>query len=258
MARRDGSGGPRATPRSSLLAFAYAALGARGVDQFVPTRGLVPDLSADSGTAVRVGLAILLLLAPMAYTAPLFAGFSGQVDSTTYPDSWDAANDHVESADASGRLLFLPWHQYLSLSFTERRVANPAPLFFERPVVAGENIEVGGIETRASDPTHVRVRDALEHRTDPAFGDELAAVGIEYVVLAHEADYRRYAYLAEHEDFTVVFAGDDLTLYRNQAYEPAPPPSWPRRGPRVPLGSLLVGSAVTAFSSVLLVRRHAG
>lgn len=239
-----------------MLVLAYAVLGARGVERLVPPDLERPATSVDRTSLVRVVLVGLVLLVPLASTAPMFAGFTGQLDSTTYPDSWHAANDRLGSEDGSGRVLFLPWHQYLSVSWNDRRIATPAPLFFDRPVVAGHNIEVGGIETRAGDPTHTRVRQALTDLDDSTLGDELDSVGIEYVVLAHEADYFEYTGLDEHEDFTVAFAGDDITVYENEAYEPASESSWPRRGPPIPVDALLVGSAVTGLSVALFARCH--
>ncbi|SDM95311.1 hypothetical protein SAMN04487949_2964 [Halogranum gelatinilyticum] len=247
---------------AGLLVFGYAFLGCRGVDALVSTdrqpvrRFVDSSRSVDRRTLARVALVALVLLTPLAYTAPMVTGFDGQLDSTTYPESWHAANDHLvaESGDDEGRVLFLPWHGYLTFSWTERRVATPAPLFFERPVVAGHNIEVGGIETRATDPTHARVRATLADPSEPTFGDDLAAVGIEHVVLAHEADYRQYAELAGHEDFAVAFADEGITVYENEAYESADAP-WPRAGPPVPTGALAVGVGVTVVSVTVLGRR---
>lgn len=244
-----------------LVVFAYAFLGARGVDHLVSSRlfdGQPPISRLDGRTLVRLALVALVLLTPLAYTAPMVAGFAGQLDSTTYPDSWHAANDHLES-DSEGRALFLPWHGYLSVSWTDRRIATPAPLFFDGPVVASRSLEVGGIDTRATDPTHGRVDDALSDPTDPALGRQLASVGVEHVILAHEADYRQYD-LDDHPDFAVAFAGDAVTVYENEAYDDGSLQPWPRAGPPVPTGGLLVGASLTLvavglFASRMLRRR---
>ena len=241
-----------------LVVFGYAFLGAHGVDHLVPTGR--PDVqpvgsSLDHHSLLRVGLVALVLLTPLAYTAPMFAGFTGQLDSTTYPDSWGAANDHLDDS-GGGRALFLPWHGYLSVSWTDRRIATPAPLFFDGPVVASQRLEVGGIETRATDPTHCRVGAALADPTDSTLGDELAAVGVEYVVLAHEADYRRYESLADHAAFSVAFAGDAITVYENEAFDGEAGETWPRAGPPVPVGGLLVGTLVTFVTVGYVVSRR--
>lgn len=238
-----------------LLVFAYAFFGARGVDGVVAGVRAAPPV-LDSGRLPRLpllALVCLTLLTPLAYTAPMVTGLDGQLDSTTYPESWHAANDYLGAGEeeTAGRALFLPWHGYLSVSWTDGRIASPAPLFFDRPVVTSQRLDVGGIDTRATDPTHRRVTDALADPSSPTLDEELAAVGVEYVILAHEADYRQYGALEDHDAFAVAFAGDDITVYENDAYEASSEP-WPRAGPPVPTGGLVVGSLVSVLSLVAL------
>ncbi|WP_410766313.1 hypothetical protein [Haloferax sp. DFSO60] len=237
---------------AGVLVLAYAFLGGLGVDALVPRRSQGLMAAHDTSNAIRFALVALLVLAPLAYTAPMFAGLDGQLDTTTYPDSWSEANDQM-GTEGSGRALFLPWHQYLTFSWTDRRIATPAELYFDRQVIEGRNIEVGGIETHATDPSHTRVREALESPTDPAFGDQLASVGIQYVVLAHEADYERYESLGSHSDFSVAFDGAELTVYENEAFEETRG-EWPRAGPPIPGLALALGCLVSAGAGGLLLR----
>ncbi|WP_396611357.1 hypothetical protein ACH9L7_14255 [Haloferax sp. S1W] len=269
-----------------LLVLTYAMLGARGVDALVLPRILSISKSLDvsrfalpvlasrfappalasrfapltvASRLVPLALAFLLVLSPLVYTAPMVGGFDDQLDTTTYPESWHEANDQL--GDGPGRVLFLPWHQYLTFSWTERRIATPAELFFDRRVIEGHNIEVGGIETRATDPTRTRVREVLQSATDtshsttdPSLGDQLASVGIEYVVLAHEADYQRYERISSHPDFTVAFDGEGLTVYENEAFDEAST-AWPRAGPPIPSLALGVGCLVSLGAIGVLAHR---
>ncbi|EJN58085.1 hypothetical protein [Halogranum rubrum] len=248
-----------------LLVFGYAFFGARGVDGVVSgVRAALPALDSgrDSGRLSRLALLALVcltLLTPLVYTAPMVAGLDGQLDSTTYPESWHAANEFLGAGEGerAGRTLFLPWHGYLSVSWADGRIASPAPLFFDRPVVTSQRLDVGGIDTRATDPTHRRVNDALADQTSK-LDEELAAVGVEYVILAHEADYRRYDSLDDRDAFSVAFTGDDITVYENDAYEASSKP-WPRAGPSVPTTGLAVGSLVSLCSILavaFVVRRR--
>ncbi|KAB1185431.1 MULTISPECIES: hypothetical protein [Haloferax] len=238
---------------AGLVVLAYALLGARGVDEFVTHRISRPATPLDTPQLTSLVLVFLLLVSPLVYTAPMFGGFGGQLDTTEYPESWHEANDLL-GTDGSGRVLFLPWHQYLTFSWADRRLATPAVLFFDRTVIEGRNIEVGGIETRGSDPTRSRVREALTSPSDPEFGDKLASVGIEYVVLAHEADYRQYESLRSHSDFTVAFESEGLTVYENEVYEDRSA-EWPRAGPPVPGRALGFGCLVSVGATCALVRR---
>ncbi|WP_338727340.1 alpha-(1-_3)-arabinofuranosyltransferase family protein [Haladaptatus sp. DJG-WS-42] len=242
-----------------LLCFAYAFLGGRGVSQLVSEGGGRSHDETDVShrrwtlpsrrSVLRVVCICLVLATPLAYAAPMFGGFSGQVETTTYPESWHTTNDYLVGASDGSRTLFLPWHQYMDFSWTDRRIANPAPLFFETPVIASENLEVGDVRSRATDPTHEEVAAILEHPDDD-LGERLAAVGVEYVILAHEVDYRRYDVLTDHEDFSVAVASPGLTLYKNNAYAPG---EAPRAGPLIPLWPLLVGSVVSVVTAALLV-----
>ncbi|WP_416840240.1 hypothetical protein [Haloferax sp. DFSO52] len=246
---------------TGLLALTYALVGSRGVDELVPrgvssvTTSRETTLRSELDTTRLVTLLFLSLvvLSPLAYTAPMVGGFDGQLDTTTYPDSWDEANEQI-GTDGSGRVLFLPWHQYMTFSWSERRIATPASLFFDRPVVEGHNIEVGGIETRATDPTRARIRESLTDPEDPTFGDQLASVGIEYVILSHDADYRQYEHLGSHADFTVMFESERLTVYENDVFDDTSR-AWPRAGPPVPGLALGIGCLVSVGAIVVLARR---
>lgn len=274
----------------ALLALAYAALGGRGVDRPVAwvdraltsreggsaaeSRGrrTVPGTHVsmpDRRSVLRVALAVLLLATPLAYTWPALWGFSGQLSPTEYPDGWAEANDHLVEDQGQYRVLFLPWHQYLTFPWTGRRVANPADAYFERPVVRSRSIDLGGIDSQAASPTHGRVTALLEapDNSGPLAG-ELADLGVKYVIVARAADYRRYDYLRASDDFRVAVENDDLVLYENRRFASAPPPDrWPPDSPVVPWGALTGGSVVSAVAAVVLLvpcslrrswRRHLG
>jgi hypothetical protein len=258
-----------------LLALAYALLGGSGVDHLYRTarRGLrgrtdrpaAPDVRGPSGRRLAAAAVALLVLAvPAAYAAPMFGGFAGQLDTTSYPADWRAADEYLAGDEGSYRVLVLPWHQYVAFSWTDGKVAHPAELFFRRPTLVGHNVEVGGIETRARDPAHRRSRraiDALDDRRIDAsgFAERLAPQGVKYVLLTHDADYRRYAELHRDPAFSVAFRATDVTVFENEAYDPGPPGRWPRAGPPVPRLALAVGaglSSLTALSFVGLAARR--
>ncbi|OGY31146.1 MAG: hypothetical protein A3C02_04150 [Candidatus Andersenbacteria bacterium RIFCSPHIGHO2_02_FULL_45_11] len=61
-----------------------------------------------------------------------------------YPTSWYKWNTIFATEQIKPKVLFLPWHQYVSFDFTNRiAVANPAPLFFTNAeIISGDNIEI--------------------------------------------------------------------------------------------------------------------
>lgn len=254
----------------ALLALGYAYLGGLGVDDVisrVDAEGASPTWDGRPGrrsfvvsrrTLGGVVLCVAVLSLPLAYTFPMVGGFSGQLTSTEYPDEWGEANRYLAGDADEYRVLFLPWHQYMDFSWTDRTVANPSDLYFERPVVRGRNVEVGGIESQATDPTHVAVADLLREDEPTDVGGRLSALGIKYVVLTKEVDYRRYEFLHEQSDLRVVVENDGLVVFRNEAMTgQSGPGEWPADAPSVPRDALGVGAAVSLLSTLYLVRRHA-
>src|SRR5439155_16778456 len=90
------------------------------------------------------------LVVPLVYGNTLVWNWS-RLRPIHFPSEWSAA-DRSMTAQGGGRMLFLPWHLYISLSFTHYRVANPAPWFFSVPVLSGDDVEVGSIRTQSVNP----------------------------------------------------------------------------------------------------------
>lgn len=248
---------------AGLLALGYAVLGAAGVDAVLAELGARRPLTSlsrprhgtlDRRTLASLALVAVLLAVPLVATITMVGGFWGQFETTDYPDGWHAADDRLADDPDEFRALVLPWHQYMAFDWTRGTVANPADLFFEVPVVRGRNVEVAGVRSHATDPTHVRVTDLLTRETPPdRFGAATAPLGVKYVVLLKEVDYRQYEFLREQADLAVALENDDLVVFENEAFDAAPPPDeWPRASPPVPWTALVAGSVVAGGTAVLL------
>jgi hypothetical protein len=253
----------------ALLVLAYALLGGRGVDRLLGRAGPVHPLPSsldprewrsgvDRRAVLALGAVVLLLAVPLGYTVPMLGGLAGQLDTTEYPEGWHAAEERFEGDDADYRVLFLPWHQYVRFSWIGRTVATPADHFFDPPVVHGRNLEVSGVESQATDPTHARLDRLLAGTEHDGLGRDLAPLGIKYVLLSKDADFRRYGSLREEPGLTVVLETEHLLLLENVAFDDAPPESaWPRAGMAVPWRALLVGVGVSSVAALgSLVRRR--
>ncbi len=193
----------------ALLALAYAVLFGWGVQRAI-------DLA--SGRKGRRATAAVLLVLPLVFAPTLFLGLGGQVEAVRYPASWYRADQLMGNGD--GRILFLPWHQYLSFPFTGRVVANPAPNFFRRNVISGDNVELREAGT-TSTSHRSRFLEFVFSNTDHVsrFGSLLTPLGVEYVVVARTVDWRRYeTWLSQQADLALVEDLGEILVYRNTRY----------------------------------------
>ncbi|HVM03370.1 MAG TPA: hypothetical protein VM263_11930, partial [Acidimicrobiales bacterium] len=190
---------------AALLALAYAVLFGLGVEV------LVAGARRPAGRLVWTGA---LLVLPLATAPTLLWGFGGRVEVSRYPDSWAEADRLM--GDGPERVLFLPWHQYLRFPFTERIVANPAPLAFRRDVIAGDNVELPGLPTASRSVRSGYLEFLYGHGPRlRSFGQLVAPHGVRYVVVAKAVDWRQYGWLDHQRDLEKVLDGDEISVYRN-------------------------------------------
>jgi hypothetical protein len=131
--------------------------------------------------------AIIIMQAPL-----LLWGFGGQIRPISYPMDWYEADKLItKDSQCQGKILFLPWHAYMSFGWIGSIVSNPASVFFTCPVVVGTNMEWGGIYDNSQNPTGERVINWVNSngRTDLLLDKKL---NIKYVVLAKELDWAAY------------------------------------------------------------------
>ncbi len=160
--------------------------------------------------------AVVVLL----YTPLLGWGLAGQLRPERYPSAWRAADTLMGSGD--GKVLFLPWHQYLSFPFTKRIIANPADLAFRRDVIVGDNVEVAAVSTTSTSKRSRYLEYLFSQGNElRSFGRLVAPLGTEYVVLSRTADWQRYGWLDAQADLRKVLDQDDIVVYRNLV-PPAP------------------------------------
>lgn len=200
----------------ALLVLAYCYLGALGAEeiwlQLRPKAGR-PRLGLKTGS---VALVVAVLALPFAYSLNMLWGFKGQLRPAQYPIEWLEANDFLNRQPGDFTVLFLPWHGFMSFSWTGRTLATPAKWFFDRPVLQSESLEVGPIDNESTDPAQHYVSFLLRNRDRvTSLGELLAPMNIKYVILAKEADYKEYDFLRGQNDLKVVLENGRLVLLEN-------------------------------------------
>lgn len=192
----------------NLIVLGYALLGAFGVaymQKWAKRR-------YGNGSLNLVGALCLCL--PIIITPTMLWGFGGQLTPRQYPQEWNTLNKKLKADLPEGnRVLFLPWHQYATYSFSGGRIiANPAQKFFEVPVVISDEPEFQNISPTTPNDEKRRIAAAL--RQPDHLADVLKDLGVEYVILAKEQDSEKYDFLNHMTDFHSVNENDKLKLYK--------------------------------------------
>lgn len=193
--------GQRLLPLLLLWAAVAAALGADRAARAVGPR-LAP--------AARVGLAALAVV----LAGPGLWGIGGRLEPVSMPAGYAAAARAIDRHP--GTVLALPWHQYLDLSFAGgRRVLNPLPDRLGGDVLASADPELGGAgredaDRRGPAASEIAARAAAGRR----ISSELQRLGVRWVALMEEVDWRRYDGLEGDPGLVRVRTGPGLRLYR--------------------------------------------
>lgn len=200
---------------SVLIALAYAYFGAWGAC------AVMERLKAGT-TRCKIFLFIIFCI-PVLYAYPMVGGFARQLKPVWYPQSWYDAKEVLDAAPVGGQVLFLPWHQYLSLYFNQNLVsANPAKGFFGSRIVAGDNMEIGGVFSQSGDQDNLTIQSIIldeDMKPDEAI-KQLEQREIRYILVLNEAlsqDHLKYGVL-DSRQLWEIFRTDDLTLYEIKKY----------------------------------------
>ena len=202
-----------------VLVLVYSFLGGMGVDElFTDFRNnkRIKKLSKSKNKICSAAIIAIILAVPLLYSFTTFNGFHGQIKPKDYPSEWYEVNEFLKNDTRDFDLLFFPWHLYMTFRWSDRRIANPAPIFFEKPVIYGQNVEVGSIQIQSSNPTQHYIEYLLEHRGNIRnFGELIAPLNVGYVILAKDLDYHLYDFLYEQSDLTVVMENEELAVFGN-------------------------------------------
>lgn len=200
----------------ALLCLAYSYLGGLGAAEISQEVGQRKKRMPRAAGTIAV---IIILLTPLGYNFTMF-GFQGHVGTTDYPREWYQVNEYLNRDEDDYNVLFLPWHLYMDYSWLpnrDQRLINPAGEFLDKPVIAGDNIEVPGIYSQSTRPVSKYIEFLLDNKDKlDNFGELLAPLNIKYVILAHEADFESLQFLYQQPDLSLVLENEELTLFRNE------------------------------------------
>jgi hypothetical protein len=200
---------------SGLLVLSYVYLGATGIMA-------VMDFVKSKNFKFSKQLLMFFFIIPLLYTYTMLGGFARQLIPVWYPADWQKVNAILNQDNNDFKVLFLPWHLYFSLDFNHQLVtANPAKGFFDKPVIQGENMELGKIYSQDRTLENQEIEGLIINNNLSAdyIITALENRGIKYIIFAHDLDE-----LKEKERFNFlrqggghlkeIFDSNSLTLYK--------------------------------------------
>ncbi len=187
---------------ASLLALSYSYLGAKGIDKLLNFR----RYKNISYTLIVIAFLIPPLLTPNIFSLGDF------MKPTDYPKDWYTAKNIIDNDKQDFHVLVLPWHMFMSFDWVkcrDKHIRNPADVFFSKPVIYGENVELPGIYSQSTSP----VQNYVESKLSDLSPADLRIIDVKYIVVFKTADYKRFGYLKDR--FVKVFEGDSIVVYLN-------------------------------------------
>ena len=187
--------------------------------------------------ASRLGARALLgapVACGLALAAPGLWGVGGRLEPVEIPAGWAAAARAIDQRP--GPVLALPWHQYLDVSFADgRRVLNPLPDYLGGDVLTSSDPELGDRGREQADRREPIAGRLVRHMTaGESVSTELASLGVRWVVVIHEVDWRGYATsVGRDRGLEHAVRTDSVDLYRVRGWRG---PVVDRAGRTVPLG----------------------
>lgn len=131
-----------------------------------------------------LGIAVVLLLAPVLLLPGPAWGAAGRLRPVWYPAGWLAAARLIDTSPARGSVLLLPWAAYRSPAWNgSRAVLDPWPRLLSRPVIWNDGPRVGEVVMQPDDPAARRLGAALSRAGDGPLTGVLRAAGVRFVVV---------------------------------------------------------------------------
>lgn len=197
---------------SGLLVLSYAyfgSLGAYGIYEYFKSKNKFKKI-----------ILYLVFLIPILYTLTIWGGFSRQVKAVWYPNDWHEANNFLNNDKEDFKVLFLPWHQYLSLNFNQKLITgNPAKLFFDKKIFQGENMELKNIYSQEGDEENKKVEKIVLNSSSVPIENTVNLLNdknIKYIIFINdlgEGELPKFL-KSESEYVKKAYISNDLTIYK--------------------------------------------
>lgn len=150
----------------------------------------------------------------------VWGGFRGQLQPVFYPTEWEEVRVLVKNVEKDEKVLFLPWHGYLSLNFNNNLLlVNPVTSYFGPPAVGSRSIEIKNVYDQEVDPLYRELDNLITSKNVINISyiiEQLVHQNISYIVLfddLSEVDPITYPFL-NSERLNKVIENSSLTVYK--------------------------------------------
>lgn len=201
---------------SGLLALSYTVLSGFGVNAII-------DFLNKKKKDLTNNLNPLIFLIPILLGFLMWGGFQKQIKPVWYPEAWNQARNIIQADDSNYKVLFLPWHGYLSLNFNNKLlVANPARRFFGEKAIVSKSIELEGIYDQEQDPGYINLDKVVRNNPSLSFDETIdffIKQNIKYIICFQDlkdVDNFQYEFLASNK-LKKVIMDKQLIMYKIEA-----------------------------------------
>lgn len=200
-----------------ILCLFYSYFGGVGVSDVISSIKLRKKFHI-----VKILLIALILIFPIIYSYTMLFGFNKSLIPTNYPEDWYEVNNLLNRDEDDFQVLFFPWHLYMDFKWIknyDKRINNPARVFFNKPIISAENIETGGIGPQTNNPTLLFIEFLLSRKDNiKNFGKLVALANVKYILLTKEADWQEYLWLKNQEDLEIIKETENFIIFKNKNY----------------------------------------
>ncbi len=160
-----------------------------------------------------------LIIIIILYTPTMLWGFLGQVVPQNFPEEWYSVRTHIGCGSVTGKILFLPWHQYMKMDFLhDKKVANPARNFFGECVMSGDNIEARYIYTQRLNDRSARIEkyakmEKFDANACKEFVHDMQDLSVNRIIMSKSEDFEKYTWITSCDHVVTVHEGHFLIVY---------------------------------------------
>ncbi|MDD4902602.1 MAG: hypothetical protein PHE24_05725 [Patescibacteria group bacterium] len=160
----------------------------------------------------------LLMTLAILGTYTELGGFARQLQPVWYPESWYKAKQILDQDKEDYRILFLPWHAYLSLNFNHKLItANPADQFFGGKIIQSRNMEMPGASGNYIDRKYIALDKMItdDNLSAEMMLDVLQENKIKYIISLPDligADKYQYNFINQGK-IKPILEENDLKLF---------------------------------------------